>query len=63
MKDAMNMVKPDSYLLVGACAPRDQDKLFKKLIHATGFNDMHFVPVDIRGTDNKRDYGSFAQCR
>jgi len=59
----MKMVKPDSYLLVGACAPRDQDKLFKKLIRATGFNDKHFVSVDIRGTDNKEDCGSFAQCR
>ena len=28
------------------------DTLFKKLIRATGFNEKHFVPVDIRGTDN-----------
>jgi hypothetical protein len=40
-------------LLVGACAPKAQEKLFKKLIRGTGFNASHFVPVDIRGTDNK----------
>ena len=28
---------------------------------STGFNDRHFVPVDIRGTENKGDGGSFAQ--
>jgi hypothetical protein len=30
-------------LLVGACAPRDPDKLFKKVIRATGFNDKHLL--------------------
>lgn len=40
------------YLLVGACVPKAQEKLFKKLIRATGFNEKHFIPVDIRGTDN-----------
>lgn len=48
----MKTSKPDGYLLVGACAPKAQEKLFKKLIRATGFNEKHFVPVDIRGTDN-----------
>ena len=32
-------------------APKAQEKLFKKLIRATGFNEKHFVPVDILGTD------------
>ncbi len=53
LEEAMKAAKPDSYLLVGACAPKAQEKLFKKLIRATGFNAQHFVPVDIRGTDNK----------
>jgi heterodisulfide reductase subunit A-like polyferredoxin len=52
LEEAMKVAKPDSYLLVGACAPNAQEKLFKKLMRATGFNEKHFVPVDIRGTDN-----------
>jgi heterodisulfide reductase subunit A-like polyferredoxin len=52
LAEAMKTSKPDDYLLVGACAPKAQEKLFKKLIRATGFNEKHFVPVDIRGTDN-----------
>lgn len=52
LEEAMKTSKPDGYLLVGACAPKAQEKLFKKLIRATGFNEKHFVPVDIRGTDN-----------
>jgi heterodisulfide reductase subunit A-like polyferredoxin len=60
-KGAVKTVKPDSDLLVGACVPRAQDKLFEKLIRATGLDDKHFVPVDIRGTDNKGDCGSFGQ--
>lgn len=44
----MKTAKVDSYLLVGACAPRAQDKLFKKLIRATGFYDKRVVPADIR---------------
>ena len=48
----MKAAKPASYLLVGAYAPKAQEKLFKKLIRATGFNEKHFIPVDIRGTDN-----------
>ena len=53
LEEAMKSSRPDGYLLVGACAPKTQEKLFKKLIRTTGFNDKHFVPVDIRGTDNK----------
>jgi heterodisulfide reductase subunit A-like polyferredoxin len=53
LEEAMKAAKADSYLPVGACAPNAQEKLFKKLICATGFNEKHFVPVDIRGTDNK----------
>jgi heterodisulfide reductase subunit A-like polyferredoxin len=53
LEEAMKTAAPDTYLLVGACAPNAQEKLFKKLIRATGFNEQHFVPVDIRGTDNQ----------
>ena len=53
LEEAMKTAGPDSYLLVGACAPKAQEKLFKKLIRTTGFNEKHFVPVDIRSTDNK----------
>jgi heterodisulfide reductase subunit A-like polyferredoxin len=49
----MKTAGTDSYLLVGACAQKAQEKLFKKLIRATGFNEKHFLPVDIRSTDNK----------
>jgi len=52
LEEAMKTASPDSYLLVGACAPKVQEKLFKKLVRATGFKEKHFVPVDIRGTDN-----------
>jgi heterodisulfide reductase subunit A-like polyferredoxin len=52
LEEAMKTAGSDTYLLVGACAPKAQEKLFKKLIRATGFNEKHFVPVDIRGTDN-----------
>jgi heterodisulfide reductase subunit A-like polyferredoxin len=49
----MKTAKPGRYLLVGTCAPKAQEKLFKKLIRTTGFNDKHFVPMDIRSNDNR----------
>ena len=52
MEEAMKAAKPDSYLLVGVCASNAQEKLFKKLIRATGFTEKHFIPMDIRGTEN-----------
>ena len=53
LEEAMKASGPNSYLLVGACAPKAQEKLFEKLIRATGFNEKHFIPVDIPSTDNK----------
>ncbi len=44
---------PDAYVVVGACAPEAQVKLFKKLMRETGFDEKRFVPLDIRGTDNE----------
>ena len=41
LEEAMKTSKPDDYLLVGACAPKAQEKLFKKLI---------LLPVSTRNT-------------
>lgn len=43
---------PDTYIVVGGCAPEAQLKLFKKIFRSTGFDEKRFVPVDIRGTTN-----------
>lgn len=43
---------PDTYVMVGACAPEAQAKLFKKVLRNAAFHEKRFVPVDIRGTDN-----------
>ena len=43
---------PDTYVLVGACAPEAQKKLFKKTFRETGFPQDHFLAVDIRNTTN-----------
>lgn len=43
---------PDTRVIVGACAPKAQEKLFAKLMRKTGFDPSHMIPVDIRGTDN-----------
>jgi heterodisulfide reductase subunit A-like polyferredoxin len=43
---------PDTYIVVGGCAPEAQLKLFKKSFRSTGFDEKQFVPVDIRGTTN-----------
>ena len=47
-----SVADPDTYVVVGACAPDAQMKLFKKILRNTGFDDKRFVPLDIRGTDN-----------
>lgn len=43
---------PNTYIVSGACAPEAQEKLFQKLMRKTGFDLKHFVPVDIRSTNN-----------
>lgn len=45
--------EPDTYVMVGACAPEAQAKLFKKILRETGFDASRFVPLDIRRTDNE----------
>ncbi len=54
MRDIMRQAAadPETILVVGACAPKAQEKLFKKLLRETGFDPARFVPVDIRSTDN-----------
>jgi len=44
---------PDTYIVSAACAPKVQDKLFKKVLRKAGFDEKRFVAVDIRGTDNE----------
>jgi heterodisulfide reductase subunit A-like polyferredoxin len=44
---------PETYVVVGACAPDAQYKLFKKVMRQAGFPEERFVPIDIRGTDNE----------
>lgn len=62
MRDIMRQstADPETILVVGACAPKAQEKLFKKLLRETGFDPARFVPVDIRGTDN---YGILARLK
>jgi hypothetical protein len=43
---------PETHVVVGACAPEVQTKLFKRVLRATKFDEKRFYPVDIRGTDN-----------
>jgi len=45
--------EPDTYVVVGACAPEAQMKLFKKVLRETGFDEKRFVPLDIRKTNNE----------
>jgi heterodisulfide reductase subunit A-like polyferredoxin len=52
LTEALQTAGPDTYVVVGACAPEAQVKLFKKIMRNTGFDENRFVPVDIRGTNN-----------
>jgi len=52
LADVFESADPDTYVLVGACAPETQTRLFKRIMRTTGFDEQRFVPVDIRGTDN-----------
>jgi len=53
LMDVMSKAGPETYILSGACAPEAQEKLFRKLMRATGFPPERFIAVDIRGTDNE----------
>ncbi|MBI4279953.1 MAG: hypothetical protein HY660_15990 [Armatimonadetes bacterium] len=53
LAEALQAADRDTYVVAGACAPEAQRKLFKKVLRAAGFDERHFVPVDIRNTDNE----------
>ena len=44
---------PDTYVLVGACAPPEQLKHFRKLLRESDLDPKRFVPVDIQETTNE----------
>jgi heterodisulfide reductase subunit A-like polyferredoxin len=52
LEDVLRAADDDTYVVVGACAPEAQEKLFKKVLRTTGFDERRLVSVDIRGTDN-----------
>lgn len=53
LEDVLRSAGPDTYVLVGACAPETQAKLFKRIMRTTGFDERRLISVDIRGTDNQ----------
>ena len=44
---------PETLVIVGACEPEAQQKLFQKLFRKTGFDQDHFLAVDIRSATNE----------
>jgi len=52
LEDVFKTAGPETYVLVGACAPATQAKLFKRIMRTAGFDERRLVSVDIRGTDN-----------
>ena len=54
MEDVLRSAEddPDTLVIVGACEPEAQQKLFQKLFQKTGFDQDHFVAMDIRNTTN-----------
>jgi heterodisulfide reductase subunit A-like polyferredoxin len=54
MEDVLRSAEddPDTIVIVGACEPEAQQKLFKKLLRKTNFDQEHFVAIDIRNTTN-----------
>jgi heterodisulfide reductase subunit A-like polyferredoxin len=43
---------PDTYVMVCACAEETQKNLFKKALRRAGFDEKHFVPLDVRNATN-----------
>ena len=54
MEDVLRSAEddPDTIVIVGACEPEAQQKLFKKVLRKTGFDQDHLVAIDIRSTTN-----------
>jgi heterodisulfide reductase subunit A-like polyferredoxin len=55
MEDVLRSAEddPDTLVIVGACEADVQQKLFQKLFRKTGFDQDHFVAVDIRDATNE----------
>ncbi|MGQ9487086.1 MAG: hypothetical protein ACUVTY_13120 [Armatimonadota bacterium] len=53
LRDVLTSSDDQTVVVVGACAPEAQARLFKRLLRETGFNEAHFVSVDIRNTNNE----------
>ena len=54
MEDVLRSAEddPDTLVIVGACDPEAQQKLFQKVFLKTGFDQDHVVAMDIRNTTN-----------
>ena len=54
MEDVLRSAEddPDTLVIVGACEVEAQQKLFQKVLRKTGFDQDHFVAMDIRNTTN-----------
>jgi heterodisulfide reductase subunit A-like polyferredoxin len=44
---------PDTFVVVAACEQEAQRRLFQKTFRKAGFDQDHFVPVDIRDATNE----------
>ena len=55
MEDVLRSAEddPDTIVVVAACEAETQQKLFKEVLRNTGFDQDHFVPVDIRHATNE----------
>jgi len=55
MEDVLRSAEDDTdtLVIVGACEPEAQQKLFQKLFRKTDFDQDHFAAVDIRGATNE----------
>ena len=55
MEDVLRSAEddPDTLVIVGACEPEAQQKLFQGLFRKTGFDQDHFVAMDIRDATNE----------
>lgn len=52
LRDAMRSARPDTYLVIGACSPDAQHKVFRRLLRDTEFPASRLITVDIRGADS-----------
>jgi len=55
MEDVLRSAEddPDTFVIVGGCEAEAQQKLFQKLFRKTGFDQDHFVALDIRDATNE----------